>query len=128
MFNFLKDNNTDNSAIIEALNRSQAVISFTPQGNILNANSNFLDTMGYSLNEIKNKHHSMFVDPVEAASREYKAFWSDLASGKFNEGEFKRVTKQGKKIWLQATYNPILNNNGDVVKVIKFASDITQEK
>lgn len=127
MFNFLKDS-SDNSAITEALNRSQAVISFTPQGFILHANDNFLSAVGYGLDEIKNKHHSLFVNSDEAAGKAYKSFWSDLARGKFNQGEFKRVTKQGETIWLQATYNPILDKSGRVIKVIKFASDITTDK
>jgi methyl-accepting chemotaxis protein len=118
----------DTSAIIEALDRSLAVIEFSPDGYILDANNNFLNTVGYSLNEIKSKHHSLFVDDTEASSAEYKSFWSNLAAGKFNQGEFKRVTKQGDRIWLQATYNPIFDNDGRVVKVIKFASDITKDK
>ena len=128
MINFWKSKESSNNAITEALDRSQAVIEFTPQGKILKANSNFLNAVGYSLSEIQNKHHSIFVDPVEAASSEYKSFWSSLEAGNFSQGEFRRVTKQGKRIWLQATYNPIMGANGRVSKVIKFASDITQQK
>ena len=127
MFNFSKTSN-DNAAITEALDRSQAVIEFTPQGKILTANGNFLNTVGYSLEEIKGKHHSMFVDALDAKTSEYASFWSGLESGRFSQGEFRRVTKEGKRIWLQATYNPILGSNGKVAKVIKFASDITAQK
>jgi methyl-accepting chemotaxis protein len=128
MFNFVDSNKSDNGAITDALNRSQAVIEFTPQGHILTANDNFLRVVGYSLAEIKGKHHKMFVDNSEASSKEYQSFWASLAEGNFRQGEFKRVTKRGESVWLQATYNPILDKNGHVVKVVKFASDITKDK
>src|SRR5215217_6738072 len=106
---------------VEAINRSQAVIEFTLDGTILSANENFLATVGYSLAEIQGKHHRMFVDPAYAASAEYAAFWKKLASGEFEAGEFPRVGKGGKAIWLQASYNPVLDKRGRPVKVIKFA-------
>ena len=115
-------------AISEALNRSQAVIEFTPQGIIVNANSNFLQAMGYQLSEIKGKHHKMFVEEEERKSAGYKAFWEELAKGKFKQAEYKRIKKSGEIIWLQATYNPIVNKQGAVEKVVKFACDITAQK
>ncbi|BDX04760.1 methyl-accepting chemotaxis protein [Planctobacterium marinum] len=115
-------------AITEALNRSQAVIEFTPDGKIVKANDNFLQAMGYQLSEIRNKHHSIFVEQEERNSQAYKSFWSELARGDFKQAEFKRIKKNGDIIWLQATYNPITDKNGKVEKVVKFASDITQQK
>ncbi|MFC3648346.1 methyl-accepting chemotaxis protein [Planctobacterium marinum] len=115
-------------AISEALNRSQAVIEFTPQGTIVSANQNFLQAMGYQLSEIQGKHHRMFVDDAERQSASYKAFWDELSRGKFKQSEFKRIRKGGEIIWLQATYNPIMNKQGVVEKVVKFASDITVQK
>jgi methyl-accepting chemotaxis protein len=115
-------------AVTEALDRSQAVIEFLPDGTILTANENFLKAIGYSLTEIQGKHHSMFVEASDKQSQQYRDFWSDLGNGQFKQGEFRRVSKAGQRIWLQATYNPILNKRGDVDKVIKFASDITADK
>lgn len=111
-----------------AINRSQAMIEFTVDGVIVNANENFLATMGYSLAEIVGKHHSMFVDPRYAASEEYRQFWSDLKSGKYRAGEFARLAKGNKEIWLQAAYNPITDRNGQTVRVVKFGVDITAAK
>ncbi len=114
--------------IINALMKSQAFIEFKPNGTIVNANENFLNAMGYNLSEIKGSHHSMFVEPAYANSAEYKDFWKSLANGSYFQAEFKRVAKGGKEIWIQATYNPIMNSKGVVTKVVKFASDITQQK
>jgi len=111
---------------IDAINRSQAVIAFETDGSIVTANDNFLQTLGYRLEEVQGRHHSMFVDPTYAASPEYKQFWNDLRAGKFQSGEFKRVTKAGKEIWINASYNPILDVKGNVMKVVKFATDITE--
>ncbi|WP_425403032.1 methyl-accepting chemotaxis protein [Hwanghaeella sp.] len=113
---------------LEALGRSQAIIEFEPDGTILTANGLFLGAMGYALEEIRRKHHSMFVAPDERESADYRKFWKDLAAGRFHSGEFKRLGKDGKEIWIYATYNPILNHTGKVVKVVKFASDITDQK
>lgn len=121
------DNRTA-TLITDALNRSQAVIEFKPDGTIVNANPNFLSAMGYQLSEIKGKHHSMFVEKSERESQGYRDFWRALASGDFKQAEFKRIKKNGDKIWLQATYNPILDKDSKVTKVVKFASDITTEK
>lgn len=113
---------------IEAIGKSQAVIEFTPDGDIQWANENFLAVTGYKLDEIKGHHHSMFVDPEYRVSPEYRGFWQRLAAGEFVAGEFKRVSKSGKEIWIQASYNPILDLNGKPFKVVKFASDITEQK
>ncbi|MEM6687873.1 MAG: PAS domain-containing methyl-accepting chemotaxis protein [Planctomycetota bacterium] len=113
---------------LNSLNRSQAVIEFQPDGTILNANENFTSTVGYRLDEIVGKHHQIFVDPTYARSQEYGQFWDDLNSGKFKSAEFKRFGNGGNEIWIQATYNPVFDEQGNVVKVIKFATDITGQK
>ena len=113
---------------LDAISRSQAVIEFKTDGTILKANENFQAAVGYSLDEIRGKHHSMFADPEYAASDEYKDFWKSLAAGKYRAGEFQRFAKGGRELWLQASYNPIVDASGDVVKVVKIASDITVEK
>lgn len=113
---------------LDAISRSMAVIEFDLSGTIQHANENFLSALGYSLDEIVGKHHRMFVRPEDAISREYSEFWNMLRSGKFFSGEYLRITKSGKQIWIQATYNPILDTAGNLVGIIKFASDITQSK
>ncbi len=118
----------DRSGQIDAISKSQAMIEFTPQGEILNANENFLTTTGYSLDEIKGNHHSMFVDPEYASGVEYKEFWKKLSSGQYDAGEYKRIGKEGGEIWIQASYNPIFDPNGKLTKVVKFATDITNRK
>ncbi|MFD2176180.1 methyl-accepting chemotaxis protein [Veronia pacifica] len=120
--------NADFSGQIEAIHKSQAVIEFELDGTIITANQNFLSTVGYSLEEIQGKHHSMFVETQQSQSAEYKRFWQDLGSGQFMSGEFHRVGKGGKEIWIQASYNPIFDMSGKPFKVVKFASDITQQK
>lgn len=110
---------------IAALNRSQAVISFDLDGNILEANDNFLTALGYTLGEIKGRHHRMFVTPEEAASADYRSFWEGLRAGRYCQAEFKRVGKGGRVVYIQATYNPILDGEGKPFKVVKFATDIT---
>jgi methyl-accepting chemotaxis protein len=111
---------------INAISRAQAVIEFTPSGEILTANENFLTTLGYRLDEIAGKHHRLFVDPVEANSADYQAFWAKLNSGEFIAAEFRRVGKGGKEVWIQASYNPIFDLNNRVMKVVKFATDVTE--
>ena len=123
-FAFPRSNGRDSA---EALERSQAVVEFTPEGNILRANENFLAALGYELAEIIGRHHSMFVPEEDRDSDAYAAFWADLGRGTFKSAEFRRVTKQGRSIFIQATYNPVLNRKGEVVKVVKFASDITKD-
>jgi methyl-accepting chemotaxis protein len=113
---------------LQAIHRSMAVIEFDPNGVILQANENFLAALGYTLDEITGKHHRMFVRSGDAASPEYTRFWSRLRNGEFFSGEFPRLNKAGKEIWIQATYNPVFDDAGNVVSVVKFASDITKAK
>ena len=122
-----KMRNADFEGKIAAIGKSQAVIEFSPDGIILDANENFLSTVGYSLAEIKGQHHRMFVTPNEQSSTSYAAFWKSLGNAQFQGGEYQRVGKGGREIWLQATYNPILDPSGRPVKVVKFASDITAD-
>jgi len=110
-----------------AINRVQAVIEFALDGTILNANKNFLEAMGYSIDEVRGKHHSMFVDPVYRSSQEYRLFWDRLGRGDFEAGQYKRIGRGGKEVWIQASYNPILNADGRPFKVVKYATDITAE-
>ncbi|UFZ02253.1 PAS domain-containing methyl-accepting chemotaxis protein [Bradyrhizobium ontarionense] len=117
----------DAMAQVDAINRSQAVVEFGTDGTIVTANKNFLDTMGYALAEIQGKHHSMFVAPDVRDSAEYRAFWADLRGGKFRSGEYKHFGKGNRPIWIQASYNPVLDG-GRPVKIIKFASDVTAQK
>jgi methyl-accepting chemotaxis protein len=111
---------------IEAINRSEAVIEFNLDGTVITANSNFLDMLGYSLAEIKGRHHSLFVTPAERDSAAYKVFWDSLRRGEYQSAEYKRIGKAGKEVWVQASYNPISDPGGKLVKVVKFATDITQ--
>lgn len=116
------------SSLVRAINRSQAIIEFSIDGTILRANENFLKTVGYSLADIRGKHHSLFVDPGERDSPDYKAFWKRLAAGTFQSGEYRRIGKGGREVWLQASYNPILGPLGQAARVVKVASDITAQK
>lgn len=113
---------------LAAISKSQAVIEFKLDGTIITANDNFLGTVGYSLEEIQGRHHSLFADEVYKNSHEYKEFWAKLNRGEYVAGEFRRVGKGGKEIWIQASYNPILDVNGKPFKVVKYASDITAQK
>ncbi|CCH89234.1 Methyl-accepting chemotaxis transducer/sensory box protein [Modestobacter italicus] len=113
---------------VAAIDRAQAVIEFDLDGTVLSANTNFLQTMGYALPEVQGKHHSIFCEPALASSPEYEEFWTRLGSGGYESGEFKRLAKDGREVWLQATYNPILDDFGKPVKIVKFASDITEVK
>jgi methyl-accepting chemotaxis protein len=114
--------------MIDAINKSQAVIEFAMDGKILHANENFLKAMGYSLDEIRGQHHSMFADSAYAQSAEYREFWEKLRRGEFDAGQYRRLGKGGREIWIQASYNPILDGKRKPVKVVKFATDITQQK
>lgn len=113
---------------ISAIDKSQAVIEFDPQGNILNANENFLGATGYNLNEIQGRHHRIFCEPGYASSPEYEQLWKDLANGEFQTGEFHRINKAKEDIYIIASYNPVKDMDGNVVKVVKYATDITKEK
>jgi methyl-accepting chemotaxis protein len=119
---------TDTGDVLAAIDRSQAMIEFTPDGTIVKANANFLNAVGYTLEEIAGKHHSIFVDPAHKASPEYKAFWDKLGRGEFDAGQYKRIGKGGREIWIEASYNPVLDGKGRVVKVVKFATDITAQQ
>jgi methyl-accepting chemotaxis protein len=114
------------ASLIQAMFRSQAVIEFNLDGEILDANENFLKVMGYRLDEVVGRKHAMFADPAFAASAEYKQFWDRLRAGEFVAGEFNRVGRSGQAVWLQASYNPIFDANGKAVKVVKFATDLTE--
>ncbi|MGY4000868.1 methyl-accepting chemotaxis protein [Aeromonas sanarellii] len=111
-------------ALTEALDRSRAMIEFTPNGDIISANANFLNVMGYSMGELAGRHHRIFCD--EAFLREQPRFWEELARGQFKSGLFMRHNSRGQAVWLEATYNPIRDGSGKVVRVVKFASDITE--
>ena len=124
----IKLQNADYQGQIAAINKAQAVIEFNLDGTVITANDNFLKTLGYSLDEIKGQHHSMFVEPSYRASAEYKQFWRDLNDGKFQAAEYKRIGKGGKEVWIQASYNPIFDLNGKPFKVVKFATDVTATK
>ena len=115
-------------AIHTALNRVQAVIEFELDGTILHANDNFLNVLGYTLADVQGKHHRMFCPPEYANSDEYAQFWHKLGQGQFDAGEYKRVTRDGREIWLNASYNPIFDAEGRPFKVVKFASDVTAIK
>jgi methyl-accepting chemotaxis protein len=112
---------------IEAINRAQAVIEFDLEGRVITANENFLRIFGYALDEVVGKHHRIFCDPGYAETPEYTQFWQKLGRGEYEADEFKRITKDGAEVWLQATYNPIFDMEGRPLKIVKFASDITVE-
>jgi methyl-accepting chemotaxis protein len=114
-------------AVLAALSNSQAMIEFDLSGKILTANENFCRALGYELGEIVGKHHSMFVDPSFASSAEYKAFWTKLSAGKFDQQQYKRIGKGGREVWIEASYNPVFRR-GKPVKVVKIATDITVQK
>ena len=120
-----KEAEAERAAKLAAVERVQASIEFTTEGVILNANENFLNVVGYTLSEIKGKHHSMFVDPAYARSAAYSEFWRKLNAGEFVAEEFKRIGKGGKEVWIQASYNPVFDAKGRVVKVVKFATEVT---
>ena len=112
---------------IEAIGKSQAVIEFDMEGMVLNANANFLGALGYSLGEIRGRHHSLFVPPDQRDSEAYRAFWANLKRGEFQSGEFRRLGKGGREVWIQASYNPIRDLNGKPYKVVKYAADTTAQ-
>ncbi len=129
MFGFASSaDKSDLQGKLAALDRSQAIIEFKLDGTIVTANKNFLDTLGYTLAEIAGKHHSMFVDPAERSSPAYAEFWARLNRGEFQAAEYRRLGKDGREIWIRASYNPILDGSGKPVRVVKFASDVTKDK
>ena len=123
-----KIRNMEDAGKIAAMSRAQAVIEFNMDGTIVAANENFLGAMGYSLAEIEGKHHSMFVTPADRDSAAYREFWASLNRGQYQAAEYKRLGKGGKEVWILATYNPILNEAGKPFKVVKFATDVTEQK
>ncbi len=119
--------NAEYESKVAAMSKAQAVIEFDMTGHVLCANDNFLDVMGYTIDDIRGEHHRMFCEPEYATGSEYKRFWQKLNRGEFDSGRYKRIGNNGKTIWIQATYNPILDLNGKPYKVVKFASDITSQ-
>jgi methyl-accepting chemotaxis protein len=115
----------DNDGQIAAIRKSQAVIEFNMDGTIRTANQNFLDAMGYTLAEVRGRHHSMFVQPAERDMPAYREFWDKLNRGQYQAAEYRRVAKGGREVWIQASYNPILDLNGKPFKVVKYATDVT---
>ncbi len=113
------------TALVRAIERSMAVVEFTPDGTVLRANDNFLDLMGYGAGEVVGQHHRMFCEAGHAASPEYTAFWASLRSGRFISGQFGRVTRRGEPIWLEASYNPVFDLDGKIERIVKTASDVT---
>src|SRR3990167_1734862 len=111
-----------------ALSKSMAVIEFSLDGKILTANANFLQTMGYSLDEVQGQHHSMFVDAEYRYSNEYRLFWEKLGRGEYDAGQYLRIGRGGKQVWIEASYNPILDAHNRPYKVVKFATNITEQK
>ena len=122
-----REKNNDYAGQMAAVSKSQAVIEFNMDGTIVGANDNFLSAVGYSLDEIKGRHHSMFVDEAYRQSAQYKEFWAKLNRGEYQTAEYKRIGKGGKEIWIQASYNPILDLSGKPFKVVKFATDTTPQ-
>ncbi|MEW6125149.1 MAG: PAS domain-containing methyl-accepting chemotaxis protein [Pseudomonadota bacterium] len=125
MFEFRRG--SDASQTLEALHRSLAIIAFTPSGQILEANENFLAVVGYSLAEVRGQHHRIFVDPADHSSPDYLSLWRDLEAGTPHTATFKRIAKDGRAVWLRATYSPVKDSGGRVSKVVKVASDITED-
>ncbi|ACA19827.1 methyl-accepting chemotaxis sensory transducer with Pas/Pac sensor [Methylobacterium sp. 4-46] len=119
--------NLDYSSQIAAIGRSQAVAEFRPDGTLVTANTNFLTLMGYGLEEIRGKHHRIFVEPEVAAGPDYAAFWERLRRGEYQASQFKRLARNGQPVWIEGSYNPILDRHGAVSKIVKFASDVTAE-
>ena len=112
---------------LAAIDKAQAVIEFSLDGKILNANANFLSVVGYTLEEIRGQHHSLFVDPAQRGSPEYRMFWEKLGRGDYDAGQYKRIGKGGREVWIQASYNPIMDMNGKPFKVVKYATDVTEQ-
>lgn len=121
------DSQASKSAMFDAFSRSMAMIEFTVDGTILWANANFLQTIGYTLDEIKGRHHSLFVDPEHRMSAEYRDFWYELGQGISKVARFKRIGKGGREVYLQAAYSPVIDENGMTTKVVKLAADVTED-
>jgi methyl-accepting chemotaxis protein len=117
----------DSAGQLAAIGKSQAVIEFNLDGTIIDANDNFLCALGYTFAEIKGRHHSMFVEPAERDGTAYREFWARLNRGEYQAGEYKRIGKGGREVYIQASYNPIIDLNGKPFKVVKYASDVTRQ-
>jgi len=126
VFNFGKTE--EESGRLIAMEENFAIISFQPDGTILHANDNFLNVLGYKLNEVVGTHHKIFCDKEYISTAEYAEFWDNLAKGISQINEFKRIRKDGSSVWIQASYTPVKNNNGKVIRIVKFAQDITESK
>lgn len=113
---------------IAAIDKSQCVVTFAPDGTIIDANRNFLETVGYTMEELEGRHHRMFVDPAYAHSLEYEVFWSDLTAGRHRSGEFRRIGRDKREVWFQAIYSPVLDQDGNPFKIVKYATAVTREK
>jgi methyl-accepting chemotaxis protein len=113
---------------VQAIGRSQAVIEFALDGTIQTANENFLKAVGYSLEEVRGQHHRMFVEPAERETAAYQRFWTQLGHGEYQSGQFRRIAKGGREVWLQASYNPIFDGGGKPIKVVKYCTDVTDQK
>lgn len=118
---------SEQDSILAAVDRAQGRIEFAMDGTITNANANFLDLVGYTLDELRGRPHAMLMPAEQRESPEYKAFWDALRRGEFQAREFRRIAKDGRSIWIQASYNPILDRRGQPYKVVKFTTDITAE-
>jgi methyl-accepting chemotaxis protein len=125
---FISRSQSDAEAKLAAIDRALAVIEFKMDGTIIAANQNFLDVLGYRLEEVRGKHHSMFVARSERDSAAYGKFWAKLNRGEFQATEFKRIAKDGREVWIEASYNPVLDSTGKPIKVVKLATDITAKK
>ncbi|PZQ18207.1 MAG: chemotaxis protein [Ancylobacter novellus] len=123
-----KQEDADRAGQIAAIRKSQAVISFTLDGVILDANENFLSVVGYRFDEIQGRHHSMFVDAAEREGAAYAAFWDALRRGDYQAAQYRRIGKDGREIWIQASYNPIFDASGQPYKIVKFATDVTEQR
>ena len=123
-----KEPSNDLTGKLAALDRVQAVIEFNLDGTIITANENFLEVLGYTLEEIQGRHHGMFVDDAYRVSAEYKSFWQRLNNGEYLQDEYKRFGKGGREVWIQASYNPIFDADGKPTRVVKFATDVTEQK
>lgn len=120
-------NENELKAIFAAISKAQAVIEFNLDGTVITANENFLKTLGYSLDEIKGKHHRMFCEDKYTSSAEYRSFWEKLGRGEYEAAEYKRIGKGGKEVWINASYNPIFDASGKPFKVVKFATDVSEQ-
>jgi methyl-accepting chemotaxis protein len=128
LFSSRRLSKADRDGQLTAIHRVQAIIEFDLDGHVLMANQNFLDTFGYTLEEVVGQHHRMFVDADERNSAQYAHFWEKLGQGVYDAGRYKRIARDGREIWLQASYNPILDGNGEPLKVVKYATDVTDQQ